>query len=138
MRLQLLEQLLQLLLLPAHHAVLLVHLAPKLGVRLLQRLQLASLRLLPRRQRLRAPRLLGRLLRARVKVRVRACRPRATTRGMLCSVTTPSADVAPPYATGPALRSTHAYLVGVGVRVRVRVRVRVGVRVRVRVSIPNP
>ena len=60
--LQLLEQLLQLLLLPADHAVLLVHLAPQLGVRLLQRVQLASLRLLPRRQRLRAPRLLTRPL----------------------------------------------------------------------------
>ena len=60
--LQLLEQFLQLLLLPADHAVLLVHLAPQLGVRLLQRLQLASLRLLPRRQRLSAPRLLTRPL----------------------------------------------------------------------------
>jgi hypothetical protein len=60
--LQLLEQLLQLLLLPADHAVLHVHLASQLGVRLLQQMHLASLRLLPRHQRLGAPRLLTRPL----------------------------------------------------------------------------
>ena len=86
MDLQLFEQLLQLLLLPADHAVLLAHLASQLGVRLLQRLRLASLRLLPRCQRLGTPRLLTRPLleplahAALVKRRRRRCREVAPKR----------------------------------------------------------